>query len=82
MHGRIAAAVLTQKEAIGSGIAPVSDQMPASLRTAITHASDASFLHGLHTAMVVGAGLAIVGALLGLLVQRGSAIEPGQAAVA
>jgi EmrB/QacA subfamily drug resistance transporter len=82
VHGRVAAAVLAQKEAIGSGIAPVSDQMPASLRTAITHASDASFLHGLHTAMVVGAGLAIVGALLGLLVQRGTAIEPGQAAAA
>jgi hypothetical protein len=57
-----------------------SNQMPASLRTAITHASDASFLHGLHTAMVVGAGLAIVGALLGLLVQRGTAIDPGSAA--
>jgi hypothetical protein len=45
-------------------------------------ASDAAFLHSLHTAMVVAGGLAIVGALFGLLVRRGLDVEPGQAAVA
>lgn len=56
--------------------------MPRELQQAITSASDAAFLHGLHTTMVVGAGLAFVGALLGLLVQRGANVETGDAAVA
>jgi hypothetical protein len=39
-------------------------------------------LHGLHTAMIVAGCLSIVGALLGLLVQRGSEVDPVQAAAA
>lgn len=45
-------------------------------RSVSAGASTAAFLHGLHTAMFVAAGLAIVGALLGLLVQRGSDVDP------
>jgi len=79
---RVAAAVLARKDIVGSGIAPVSPAMPHQLQQAITTAADAAFLHGLHTAMVVAGGLAIIGALLGLLVQRGSPADPGQTAVA
>jgi predicted MFS family arabinose efflux permease len=80
--GATAAAVAAQKEAIGSGIPPVSASMPDALRESIIRASDAAFLHGLHTAMVVGAGLAVAGALLGLLVQRGATVaEPGHGAI-
>ena len=79
VHGRVAAAVLAQKDVVGSGIAPVSSSMPSSLQAAVTTASHAAFMHGLHTAMVVGAGLAIAGALAGSLVERGRPVEPGQA---
>jgi len=82
VHGAAAQAVLSHKDIVGSGIAPISARMPHELQQAITRASDAAFLHGLHTAMVVGAGLAFIGALVGLLVQRGTDLEPSQAAVA
>jgi hypothetical protein len=52
------------------------------LQQAITSTSDAAFLHGLHTAMAAAAALAFVGALLGLFVQRGVNVDPGQATVA
>jgi EmrB/QacA subfamily drug resistance transporter len=70
--GATAKAVLAQKAAIGSGIAPVSPAMSHALAAKVTNASFAAFMHGLHVAMLVAAGLAIAGALLGLLVQRGS----------
>jgi hypothetical protein len=70
--GATAKAVLAHKEVIGSGIAPVSSAMSHALAAQVTDASFAAFMHGLHVAMVVAAGLAIAGALLGLLVQRGS----------
>jgi predicted MFS family arabinose efflux permease len=76
VHGQVAQAVLAQKDIVGSGIAPVSAKMPVALQHAVTSASDSAFLHGLHTAMVVGAGLAIAGAVFGALVQRGSTEAP------
>ena len=82
VHGATAQAVLAQKDIVGSGIAPVSARMPHELQQAITTASDAAFLHGLHTAMTVGAALAFAGALLGLLVQRGVDVDPGNATLA
>ncbi len=77
VHGPIAQAVISQKQIVGSGIAPISAQMPQGLQQAITNASDAAFVHGLHTAMVIAAALAFAGALLGLFVQRGASAEPG-----
>ena len=82
VHGQTAQAVLAQKDVVGSGIAPVSAQMPPSLQHAITDAASAAFLHGLHTAMIVAGCLSIVGALLGLLVQRGSDVDPVHAVAA
>jgi EmrB/QacA subfamily drug resistance transporter len=74
---QIARAIAAQKGIVGSGIAPVTRSMPPPLRDAIIGASDSAFLHGLHTAMVVGAGLAFAGALLGLLVRRGADVGHG-----
>jgi EmrB/QacA subfamily drug resistance transporter len=71
VHGHVAAAVIAQKEAVGSGIAPVSPSMSHELAAAITTASHMAFMHGLHAAMIVAAILAFVGAVLGLLIQRG-----------
>jgi EmrB/QacA subfamily drug resistance transporter len=80
--GATARAVLAQKDVVGSGIAPVSSAMSHALAAKVTDASFAAFMHGLHVAMLVAAGLAIAGALLGLLVQRGSTeVAPGHAAV-
>ena len=82
VHGQVAQTVLSQKDIVGSGIAPVSAQMPASLQQAITDAANAAFLHGLRTAMIVAGCLSIIGALLGLLVERGSEVDPVHAVAA
>ena len=59
----------------------MSSRIPHALAVKITIASDASFMHGLHVAMIVAGGLAIAGALVGLLVQRGTTeAGPGYAA--
>lgn len=67
----VARVVEGQEELIAQGVAPVSPDMPASLAQAITDASFQSFMDGLHTAMYVSAGLAVVSALLALLIRRG-----------
>jgi EmrB/QacA subfamily drug resistance transporter len=80
--GAAAKAVLAQKEVIGSGVAPVSKVMSHALAAKVTDASFAAFMHGLHVAMFVAGGLAIAGALLGLLVQRGiTDVSPGHGAI-
>ena len=80
--GATAQAVVAQKTVVGSGIAPVSSTMSQALATKVTSASYQAFMHGLHTAMIVACGLAILGALVGLLVQRGNTdIAPGAGAM-
>jgi EmrB/QacA subfamily drug resistance transporter len=66
----IAARVLSSKELVGEGIAPVSSTMSHSVRTGVTEAAHASFMGGLHAGMWVGLGVALVGAALSLLVGR------------
>lgn len=72
-----AKAVEGQEELIAQGVAPVSPEMPASLAQAITDASFQSFMDGLHTAMYVSAGLALVSAALALLIRRGHGAGDG-----
>jgi EmrB/QacA subfamily drug resistance transporter len=80
--GATATAVEAQKTVVGSGIAPVTAKMSHALQTKITGVSYSAFMHGLHTAMIVAAGLAIAGALVGLLLQRGSTeVGPGGGAM-
>jgi EmrB/QacA subfamily drug resistance transporter len=73
--------VAAQREIIAQGVAPVGPDVPAALADAITTAAHQAFMSGLHTAMVVGAVMSLVAALLSLLVRRGRAVEGPVAAV-
>jgi EmrB/QacA subfamily drug resistance transporter len=73
--------VAAQKELVGQGVAPVTPDMSASVAHAVTDASFAAFMDGLHAAMHVSIGLAVVGALLALLVGRGHGAGDGVAHV-
>jgi predicted MFS family arabinose efflux permease len=80
--GSTARAVLAAKESVGSGVAPITAKMSHALAAKVTSASFSAFMHGLHVAMLVAGGLAIAGALVGLLVQRGETeIAAGQGAM-
>ncbi|MFZ0388466.1 MAG: MFS transporter [Solirubrobacteraceae bacterium] len=66
-------------QAVSQGIVP---PVPHMLLAPVTHASYLSFLDGLHKAMLVGAIVSFVGALVALLVQRGHELEGPAAAAA
>ncbi|WP_320671298.1 MFS transporter [Patulibacter defluvii] len=53
---------------------------PDQVADAVTSGAYASFIDGLHSAMYVGVGLAVVAALLGLLVGRGRTLEADEVA--
>lgn len=59
------------KDAVAMGVAPVSDAMPARLRAAVTEGSHTAFMNGVHTAVLVTAILALVGAALAAVGLRG-----------
>jgi len=65
---------------VGGKLGDRFGRMPAQLAESITNASHAAFMSGLHTAMWVSAGLALVSAAIALLVGRGHG--EGGAAVA
>ena len=69
------------RQTVAKGIVPVTHSTPHALIAPITHASYLSFLDGLHKAMLVGAIVSFVGALVSLLVRRGHEVG-GPAAVA
>lgn len=75
----VAARLGEAKEAVSQGVAPVSREMSADLVQRVTLASNETFLDGLHLAMGVGAGVAVLGILLALLVKPGHAVEGGAA---
>jgi len=77
----VAEKILAEKEVVGQGLAPVAKNMPPELIDAVTNASHAAFMSGLHTAMWVGMAVALVGAGLALLVGRGDS-ESGPTHVA
>jgi MFS family permease len=59
------------KDAVTMGVAPVSDAMPAQLRTAVVEGSHTAFMNGVHTAVLVTGILALVGAALAAFGLRG-----------
>jgi EmrB/QacA subfamily drug resistance transporter len=69
------------KEIVGQGNVPPLPGASASLQSAITHGSHEAFMTGLHTAMTIGAILALAAAALSLLVQRGEHSTEGAVAV-
>jgi EmrB/QacA subfamily drug resistance transporter len=77
-----ASAVARQPEVVGQGLAPVTPDMSPQVAHAVTDASFAAFLDGLHAAMYVSVGLAVAGALLALLVGRGHGVGDAVAGAA
>ncbi|MGX6449014.1 MFS transporter [Patulibacter sp. S7RM1-6] len=63
--------------AVSQGVAPVPPGSPGPLAEAITSSAHAAFVSGMHTTMLVGAGLAVVGALIALVVRRGRVVDGG-----
>lgn len=59
------------KEYVGQGIAPPVPGAPAEIQAAVVRGSHEAFMSGLHTAMLVAAIVAVLGAVLTLFVQRG-----------
>jgi EmrB/QacA subfamily drug resistance transporter len=57
-------------------------QLTPEVARAVSDASYGAFMDGLHAAMYVGVGLAVVAALLGLLVTRGREVEAHEAGAA
>ncbi|MEU1025128.1 MFS transporter [Streptomyces sp. NPDC005904] len=52
------------KDAVAMGVAPVSGEMPAQLRAAVTEGSGQAFMNGVHTAVLVTGVLCLLGAIL------------------
>ncbi|MFD6170966.1 MFS transporter [Streptomyces coeruleorubidus] len=59
------------KDAVAMGVAPVSDAVPAQLRTAVVEGSHTAFMNGVHTAVLVTGVLALLGAALAAFGIRG-----------
>jgi EmrB/QacA subfamily drug resistance transporter len=57
-------------------------ELTPEVARAVSNASYGAFMDGLHAAMYVGVGLAVVAALLGLLVTRGREVEAHEAGAA
>jgi MFS family permease len=59
------------KSAVSVGAAPVTSSTPPQVARVITDISHATFASGMHTAFLVAAGVALAGALIGLLIRPG-----------
>ncbi|HEY9329280.1 MAG TPA: MFS transporter [Streptomyces sp.] len=65
------------KDAVAMGVAPVSDGMPAQLRSAVVEGSHQAFMNGVHTAVLVSGLLCLLGALLAVVGVRRSSDATG-----
>ncbi|MEU9204755.1 MFS transporter [Streptomyces sp. NPDC048332] len=65
------------KDAVAMGVAPVSDGMPAQLRSAVVEGSHQAFMNGVHTAVLVSGLLCLLGAVLAVAGVRRSPEAPG-----
>ncbi|MFI6038280.1 MFS transporter [Streptomyces sp. NPDC051315] len=52
------------KDAVAMGVAPVTGDMPAQLRTAVLEGSHQAFMNGVHTAVQVAGVLCVIGAVV------------------
>jgi EmrB/QacA subfamily drug resistance transporter len=66
---------------IAQGVVPVPPGAPASVAAAFTNGAHAAFMDGLHLSMLVGAVVALAGALIGLIVRRGHSPTSAPAAL-
>ena len=67
------------KSAASVGVAPVTHSTPPQIASVITDISHAAFLAGMHNAFLVGAGVALAGAVIGLATKRGNGAAGVQA---
>jgi len=74
--GPVAAKLSAAKELVAQGVAPTVPGAPSQLTHAIVEGSHAAFMAGLHTAMIVAAAAAGVGALLALFATAGRDAGP------
>lgn len=59
------------------GAAPVTNRTPAPIASVITDISHAAFLAGMHDAFLAGAGVALAGAGIALIIRRGDGAAAG-----
>ncbi|MET9800895.1 MFS transporter [Streptomyces sp. NPDC006368] len=64
------------KDAVTMGVAPVSGDLPAQVRTAVVEGSGQAFMNGVHTAALVTGVLCVLGALLAAVGVRRTASAP------
>ncbi len=69
------------KSAVSVGIAPVPHGTPAQAASAITRISHAAFTAGMHSAFLVGAAVALAGAVIALITRRGNAAAGAHAGI-
>ncbi|MDN3294933.1 MFS transporter [Streptomyces ficellus] len=55
------------KDAVAMGVAPVSGDMPAHLKTAVIEGSHQAFMNGVHTAVLTTGVLTVIGAVVAVL---------------
>ncbi|HEX3492576.1 MAG TPA: MFS transporter [Streptosporangiaceae bacterium] len=60
------------KSAVSVGAAPVTRTTPAAVAEAVTRISHETFVSGMHAAFLVAAGVALAGAVIAVLVRRGT----------
>jgi len=60
------------KSAVSVGVAPVTHSTPPQIARVITDISHATFVAGMHSAFLVGAGVALAGAVIALITKPGS----------
>jgi hypothetical protein len=76
----VAHRLLSSKEVVGQGVAPVPPGTTGSAAAAITQGSHAAFMSGLHVAMLVAALITLLGAALTPLIRRGASLPEGAVA--
>jgi EmrB/QacA subfamily drug resistance transporter len=60
------------KSAVSVGVAPVTNHTPPQIASVITDISHATFVAGMHSAFLVGAGVALAGAVIALITKPGN----------
>ncbi|MFF2107122.1 DHA2 family efflux MFS transporter permease subunit [Rhodococcus koreensis] len=61
--------------AVAQGVTPAPAQAAPDTVTALQAATEAAFMHGMHTTMWVGAGISLLGAVISIGVKRGRVVE-------
>ncbi|WP_225801261.1 MFS transporter [Streptomyces sp. NK15101] len=60
----VVAGLYEAKDAVAMGVAPVTADMPATLRSAVTEGGHQAFMNGVHTSVLVAGTLCVLGALV------------------